>query len=77
MNTGGIKSQGTVLKVDDTIYPLDILANLLAKNGLKVLFAEDGETGIQIAEQSQPDVVRFSDAGSERVSSALGWLGRG
>ncbi len=49
--------QGTVLKIDDIPYPFDILSTFLTKQEIKVLVAWDGEEGIQIAEQAQPNVI--------------------
>ncbi len=56
MNTD-LKYTGTVLKVDDAPYPLDVLSICLAQKGLKILVARNGEEGIEIAEKAQPDVI--------------------
>jgi len=57
MNIAEKKYQGTVLRVDDALHSIDILLTYLNKRGLKVLDAQDGNEGIEIAKQAKPDVI--------------------
>lgn len=47
----------TILIVDDSKTIRRILAKMLTEGGYSTLEAEDGETAIEIARQSQPDLI--------------------
>lgn len=49
--------KGTILVVDDTPTNLEVLFDFLSQSGFKVLFAEDGENAIQIANYAAPDLI--------------------
>ena len=46
-----------ILVIDDNPRNLDVLAELLDKQDLVVLFALDGQSGVQRAEDGQPDLI--------------------
>lgn len=46
-----------ILVIDDTPKNLDVFSELLEQQGCDVLFALDGENGIQCAESGQPDLI--------------------
>ena len=47
----------TVLIVDDSKAETHQLSGMLTKNGHKVVSAENGDAGVKIAAQQQPDVI--------------------
>lgn len=47
----------TVLIVDDSRAEMHQLSGMLEKNGHKVVSAENGDTGVKLAAQKQPDVI--------------------
>ena len=47
----------TILIVDDNPSNLDVLSKALARSGWEILVATDGETAIEQAEYSQPDLI--------------------
>ncbi len=48
---------GTILIVDDTPDNLLVLFSYLEEQGFKVLLAEDGKTGLKIAQSKAPDLI--------------------
>lgn len=46
-----------ILIVDDSATERHVLGELLSKNGFEVSFAEDGETGVEQAKLTKPDLV--------------------
>ena len=48
---------GTVLVIDDDPAARQLLARMLQKEGFRVLTAEGGEQGLQLARTGQPDVI--------------------
>lgn len=52
-----VMEKGTVLVVDDTIANLELIISFLSKKGYKTLIAKDGETAINRAEDSIPDLI--------------------
>ncbi len=50
-------SAGTVLAIDDQTSSLEAMADALEPLGYEVLKARDGETGLALARECQPDVV--------------------
>jgi len=53
----GTTSQGTLLIIDDTPDSVKVILECLSEANFTVLFAEDGEEGIQTAEYAQPDLI--------------------
>ena len=51
------KNLGTILIVDDTPDNLLVLFSYLEDQGFKVLLAEDGKTGLKIAQAKVPDLI--------------------
>ncbi|GAA6619574.1 response regulator [Scytonema sp. NUACC26] len=51
------REKNTILIVDDNPINLQILLALLSNNDFQVLVADDGESAIQIAETSYPDLI--------------------
>lgn len=49
--------RSTALVVDDEFYIVDLLADILADEGFKVLRAYDGVSALEIVEKSQVDLV--------------------
>jgi len=49
--------KGVILIVDDTPTNLEVLLDFLEDSGFKVLVAEDGESAIEGAEYSPPDLI--------------------
>lgn len=49
--------QHTILIVDDTPANLEVIADCLQAFGYRVLVAEDGATGLDIARRAQPDLI--------------------
>jgi signal transduction histidine kinase/DNA-binding response OmpR family regulator len=47
----------TILLVDDNVANLGVLTQLLTVHGVRVLVAQQGESGIQIAQRAQPDLI--------------------
>ncbi len=47
----------TILLVDDNVANLSVLTQLLSAHDLRVLVAQQGESGIQIAQRAQPDLI--------------------
>lgn len=47
----------TILIVDDQVTNLEVLSELLASHGFKVLSARDSETAIEIALRARPDLI--------------------
>jgi len=52
-----LQGEGKVLVVDDSPTELHILKGFLEDAGYKVLLAENGESGIEMARSSKPDLV--------------------
>ncbi|WP_035992723.1 ATP-binding protein [Leptolyngbya sp. KIOST-1] len=48
---------GTILVVDDTPTNLEVLFDFLSNAGFKVLFAEDGESALEIAQYAHPNLI--------------------
>jgi len=46
-----------VLIVDDSPTEVHILKSFLDKNGHEVLVAQDGKTGIEVAQSEKPDII--------------------
>ena len=46
-----------ILVVDDSATERQVIGELLSKNGFEVSFAEDGETGVEQARLTKPDLV--------------------
>ena len=46
-----------VLLIDDDPRLQDILTKVLVKNEFEVIIADDGNSGLQLAKQRQPDVI--------------------
>lgn len=46
-----------ILVIDDSATERHVLGELLSKNGFEVSFAEDGETGVEQARLTKPDLV--------------------
>ena len=53
----GFKSKKKILVVDDNADTLEILRSLLEKEGYKVLTAQEGEEGVELAQQNVPDLI--------------------
>lgn len=49
--------QATILLIDDTPTNLDVLGEVLTKEGFKVLFKRDGMSGFILAKKRQPDLI--------------------
>ena len=49
--------QKRVLLVEDDIFIAEIYALSLQKTGFKVIVAEDGEKGVQMAKENHPDLI--------------------
>jgi PAS domain S-box-containing protein len=49
--------QSRVLIVDDSLYDLRLLSQILMRQGYRVLQASDGKMALQIAEQAIPDLI--------------------
>lgn len=47
----------TVLIVDDSQAEMHQLTGILTRNGHQVVSAQNGDTGIQLAKEQQPDVI--------------------
>jgi signal transduction histidine kinase/FixJ family two-component response regulator len=47
----------TILLVDDNVANLGVLTQLLTAQGVRVLVAQQGESGIQIAQRTQPELI--------------------
>jgi len=54
---GGNMETSTILIVDDNPSNLDVLSEALAGSGWEILVATDGETALDQAEYSQPDLI--------------------
>jgi signal transduction histidine kinase len=53
-----IESQNcTILIIDDEPANLAVVANYLADHGFQILVAQNGETGLEMAQQDQPDLI--------------------
>ena len=46
-----------VLVVDDSATERHVLGEILARNGMQVVFAEDGEVGVAKAKSENPDLI--------------------
>lgn len=55
--TGGGRSEATVLLVDDEPMVLAMLEDFLTVNGLRVLAAQDGAEALEVARERSPDVI--------------------
>src|SRR5687768_7017368 len=47
----------TILIVDDNPANLGVLTHVLAAHGVRILVAQQGESGLQIAQRAQPDLI--------------------
>ena len=47
----------TILLVEDEPAVLDVVSRVLARKGYEVFMAADGLTALEVAEQSQPDLI--------------------
>jgi PAS domain S-box-containing protein len=47
----------TILLVDDNPTNLSVAVNYLAEHGFQIIVARDGETGLRLARQEQPDLI--------------------
>ena len=57
MNDSTFPKKGTLLIIDDTPELVRLLLNFLTKAGFEVLIAQDGQRGIERAQQFQPDLI--------------------
>ena len=55
--TGGGRSEATVLLVDDEPMVLAMLEDFLTVNGLRVLTAQEGAEAFRMAREESPDVI--------------------
>jgi len=55
VEVGGQK--GTILVVDDSPTELHIFKKILEKQGYDILFAKDGQEGLELAIQKHPDLI--------------------
>lgn len=55
--TGGGRSEATVLLVDDERMVLAMLEDFLTVNGLRVLTAQEGAEAFRMAREESPDVI--------------------
>lgn len=51
------KKQPQVLVVEDDLMLLETLREGITRKGLKVLIARDGQEGLEVAEQTKPDII--------------------
>ena len=49
--------QGTILIVDDNLMNLQVLFNLLSQEGFRILVAKNGQSAIEKAQYSLPDLI--------------------
>src|SRR6476646_9039603 len=49
--------EATILLVDDNPANLGVLTQLLTAQGWRVLVAQQGESGLQIAQRTRPDLI--------------------
>ena len=47
----------TILMIDDNPVNLSVMVDSLSDQGFQVLVARNGETGLELAEQTQPDMI--------------------
>lgn len=47
----------TILLVEDNELNRDMLSRRLAKNGFRVIMAEDGKAGVDVATRERPDLI--------------------
>lgn len=57
MEQTNVAPMATILVVEDRREVLDVLQRTLQDNGFRVLTAADGDTGLQVALDAQPDLV--------------------
>ena len=57
MQTSITLAGATILLIDDNMANLSVLTQLLSTHDLRVLVAQQGESGIQIAQRAQPDLI--------------------
>lgn len=48
---------GTVLIIDDTPSSLEVASDCLAESGFDILVAQDGASGLEIAQEMEPDLI--------------------
>lgn len=46
-----------VLIIDDSPTEMQLLTNIMEKNGYQVITAENGEAGVAVAKKTQPEVI--------------------
>ena len=51
------QAEATILLVDDNPANLGVLTQLLTAQSWRVLVAQQGESGLQIAQRAQPDLI--------------------
>lgn len=56
MDTSAARADRTVLVIDDSRVVRDLAANLLQKDGYRVLQAANGREGLELARQARPDI---------------------
>ncbi|MFM2055715.1 MAG: hypothetical protein RLY71_100 [Pseudomonadota bacterium] len=56
MDTSAARADRTVLVIDDSRVVRDLAANLLKKDGYRVLQAANGREGLELARQARPDI---------------------
>ena len=49
--------QKTILLVEDDVHDRNMYGNILWYNGYNILVAEDGEAGLRLAQERQPDLI--------------------
>jgi signal transduction histidine kinase/CheY-like chemotaxis protein len=54
---GTNETGATILVIDDDATALDLMQRLLAREGYRVLTAEDGKSGLELARKRRPDVI--------------------
>ena len=57
MEPSATPTAATILLVDDNPANLAVLTHTLTAQGWRVLVAQQGETGLQIAQRTQPDLI--------------------
>jgi PAS domain S-box-containing protein len=57
MDHSTTQTAATILLVDDNPANLSVLTQLLTAHGFRILVAKQGESGLQIAQRAQPDLI--------------------
>src|ERR1700694_2256844 len=66
MSTTTVRPDKTVLVVEDDPWIRSLMADLLAGEGYSVVQAADGKAGLEMAEDSEPDVILLDLAMPEK-----------